>query len=714
MADDSKQHNKCEVLPGNTDLLGATFVDNSGKKVNKTVAYGVNFAVVAPRANTLWLCLFYENKPFEVRYSMYKSKSGVWNLLVKNIIEGQAYGFRAHGIWDPGHGYRFNKNKLLMDPYSKEIKGKVDWQPEVYDYYIPENGSIDDYTTWFIDIRDNSDFVPRSIVRDDSFDWEGVKNPDIPSHKCIIYEAHVKGYTYQHPLVPESLKGTYLGLCHHSVLKHLIDLGVNTIELLPVTSFTSEHRLKRMGLNNYWGYNPLVFMAPEPSFSNTDPVRELKTMVRELHRAGIKIIMDVVFNHTCEGGNDGSNLSLRGLASREYYMFDLLENGYLDHTNYSGCGNTLKFDSPYTLNLVLDSLRYWVSEYHIDGFRFDLAPILARKEKRFSVISPFFQAISNDPILSKCQMIAEPWDIGPDGYQLTNFPDGWHEWNDRYRDGIRSFWRGDSGRITDLAWRLAGSVDLFDKQRSFMATVNYICSHDGFTLNDLVSYTERVNWNNGEDNRDGDQHNISWNNGAEGTTDNEYILNKRLTAKKNMIATLMLSQGVPMFMAGDEFENSQFGNNNAYCQDNPVGWLDWSWYFDKVHEEFKSLHSFMTGIISLRKRFLYLLMPVSSTVKAKWLTPEGIPLSASMLVEEHGSAFQIHYISPDDKNTSLLFLINNENRQIKFYFFENKFNMRWYRVLSTVNNDAFSSEIILNNGWYDVEAKSCIAIFESI
>ncbi|MGB0361102.1 MAG: glycogen debranching protein, partial [Endozoicomonas sp.] len=424
-----------------------------------------------------------------------------------------------------------------MDPFARQIKGNVKWVPEIFDY-TTVNCKCEFNT------MDSAPFMPRNVVRESSFDWQGVSKPIIENQKSIIYEAHVKGFTQQHPDIPVELRGTYLGMCHPVVIEHLRQLGVTALEIMPVTSKVNEERLGNLGLSNYWGYNPICLMAPEENFAINDPVTEMKTMVRELHRAGIEVIMDVVFNHTCESGYGGPFLSFRGLAENEYYHMDS-HNGELSSVNYSGCGNTMNFDSPQTLKLTMDALRCWAEEYQIDGFRFDLAPIMARRHRNFDKHSPFFLAISQDPILSGLKMIAEPWDIGPDGYHLTGFPKDWQSWNDRYRDCSRKFWKGEPWMLMEMAQRFSGSSDLFIEQ-TYLSTVNYICSHDGFSLMDLVSYECRHNYANGENNEDGDSHNCSWNYGIEGETDSRAVQLARLRVRKNLIAMLMLSKGTPM------------------------------------------------------------------------------------------------------------------------------------------------------------------------
>ncbi|WP_461534697.1 glycogen debranching protein GlgX [Spongorhabdus nitratireducens] len=694
-----------ELQPGNPEIPGATLVTVNNQS-------GVNFSVAAPEAIAVWLCLFDQDNQ-EVRLPMVRSEQGIWHGFVAGLGEGQAYGFRVDGPWEPASGHRFNPDKLLLDPVAREVRGNVAWQSPVYDY------SVDGEGNWSRDSNNNADFVPRCIVRSRAFDWQGVSLPEIPVSEQIIYETHLKGFTRLHPDIPDALQGSYQGMCHSSVISYLKRLGINTVELLPVMAFASEPRLVQMGLSNYWGYNPLVFAAPEPSYAVNDPVTELKTMVRELHRAGIRVIMDVVFNHTCEGGNDGPSLCLRGLAAKEYYLLESPgNNGAMSYANYSGCGNTLNFDSPLMQQLTLHCLRLWCEEYHIDGFRFDLAPVLGRHREQFEREHPLFKAIEQDPLLSQRQMIAEPWDIGPDGYRLTGFPQHWQEWNDRYRDGVRSFWRGDNRQIVDLAWRMTGSVDLFGLQRP-EGSINYICSHDGFTLSDLVSYTERRNLDNGEQNRDGDQHNLSWNCGAEGETEDAVVLGRRLQARKNLLATLLLSPGTPMLMAGDEWGNGQQGNNNAYCQDNPISWLDWNWLKqDSKRNHHNALHAYVVELMALRKQCQPFLSSVRKgaggqpQLAVQWYGRNGNQLSAEMLPAESGHAFQVCYSHSGNNGQCLRILINNESQPVSFSFAEQGPQALWWRILSTADSDPFYREVLLFKGWYPVPARSVVVIRE--
>ncbi len=704
------------ILPTNSGTrqhLGAHFVHQNMQKTTASEAEGVSFAVYAPDADTVLLCLF-NHQQQETRLPMKKGLNGVWQLLIQGITEGQQYGYRADGQWSPDEGLRFNINKLLMDPYAREIKGKVNWRRDLYDY------SGNNRREWVINTSDNQHLMPKSVVRSDEFDWQNTPKPEKLDHGEVIYETHLKGFTKTHPDIPADIRGTYLGLCHPVAINYLKAMGINTVELMPVTSFVSEARLGKLGLKNYWGYNPLCMMAPEPSYAVADPVKELKTLVRELHKASIRVVMDVVFNHTCEAGSDGPVLSLRGLAEKEYYLLDHYD-GHLQPANYSGCGNTLNYDSPQTTRLLMDSLRYWVEEYHIDGFRFDLAPTMARRHRHFDPHSAFFQAVHQDPVLSQCQMIAEPWDLGPDGYRLSGFPQGWQEWNDRYRDGVRAFWRGNLEQQVDLAWRMVGSSDLFPGNRP-LGSINYICSHDGFTMNDLVSYEHRHNLANGENNRDGDQHNLSWNFGVEGSSDAPEIIEKRLRARRNLFTTLLLSRGTPMFLAGDEFGNGQHGNNNTYCQDNSVGWLDWEAM--KSSKPGSSLQVFVAELIQFRKKYQVLASYIHDDAghivypTHDWFSLTGNCIDARNLPEYKDGCLGVRLRFENNLHPALIILINNSDKKQRFHFPEltQKVDQQfsWQRVLSTSEPNFFEREVVLNYGWLDVNHNSISVIEEQL
>ncbi len=642
--------------PGKTAPQGANLVDQYLRPASSEQASGVNFSVYAPKAAHLFLSLFDDNGQ-EEQLAMVPSSEGVWHLYVEGIGQGQHYAFRADGHWSPEASPRFNRHKLLLDPYAREVKGDVQWCEQLFDYAIDNKHR--DNKHWVLNEQDSAPYMPRCVVREAEFDWQGVRQPHIPDQQSVIYETHLKGFTQTHPEIPEHIRGSYLGMSHPVTIAYLQDLGITAVELLPVTSKVSEERLAGLGLKNYWGYNPICMMAPEAAFAIEDPVTEMKTMVRELHRAGIEVIMDVVFNHTCEAGHGGPFLSMRGLAEDEYYHMDN-QDGEISAVNYSGCGNTMNFDSHQTLKLTMDSLRCWVEEYQIDGFRFDLAPTMARQHRHFSKDSPFFYAISQDPVLSQMKMIAEPWDIGPEGYHVTGFPNDWQSWNDRYRDGCRKFWKGKKGAQTEMALRFTGSEDMFTEQ-SYLATVNYICSHDGFNLMDLVSYNQRHNQANGEDGRDGDEHNHSWNHGVEGKTDSAEVNNARLKSRKNLIGMLMLAKGTPMLLAGDEFSNSQDGNNNAYCQDSPIAWMDWSWLQNPLESDGAKMNDFTRQMIHLRRNEPLLTDDLNNTVYQLY-SPEGNPVNAGFFKQHNCHTLTIKIHAPNDQDKGALWVMMNSGK----------------------------------------------------
>ena len=494
-----------------------------------------------------------------------------WHGYVPGIGPGQRYGFRVHGPYAPDEGHRCNPAKLLLDPYAKAVDGQVTWNEALFGHRFadPENTRNDD---------DSGPYMPKGVVLDDCFDWEGDARPGTPLHKSIIYEVHVKGFTAQHPEIPKELRGTYAGLAHPASVKYLTGLGITAVELLPVHQFVHDSGLVERGLRNYWGYNSISFLAPHNEYSSSgqagEQVNEFKNMVRTLHRAGIEVILDVVYNHTAEGNHLGPTLSFKGLDNAAYYRLIGDQRRY--YMDYTGTGNTLNMRQPHVLQLLMDSLRYWVLEMHVDGFRFDLAATLARELHEVDRLSAFFDLIQQDPVVSRVKLIAEPWDVGEGGYQVGNFPPLWSEWNGRYRDTVRDYWRGGDQTLNDFAYRFTGSSDLYETSgRRPSASVNFVTAHDGFTLRDLVSYNEKHNEANGEDNRDGESHNRSWNMGAEGDTDDPEILAARARQQRNFLATLLLSQGIPMLLGGDEIGRTQKGNNNGYCQDNEISWFDW-------------------------------------------------------------------------------------------------------------------------------------------
>ncbi|MEV7798925.1 glycogen debranching protein GlgX [Microbacterium foliorum] len=546
-----------EIWPGSPYPLGATF---DGQ--------GANFALFSEGAEKVELCLF-DDDGNEERIPLEEVDAFVWHGYLPSVQPGQLYGYRVHGTYDPAQGKRFNPNKLLLDPYAKSVAGRVEWGQPLFGYDFGDPDSRND--------EDSGATMVKGVVVNPFFEWAGDRLPKIPYAQTVIYEAHVKGLTQLHPDVPEELRGTYAAIGHPSVIAHLVHLGVTAIELMPVHQFIYDSTLEEKGLTNYWGYNTLAFFAPHNDYSSSgqhgQQVQEFKAMVRALHAAGIEVILDVVYNHTAEGNHMGPMLSMRGIDNEAYYR---LEEDRRYYTDYTGTGNSLNAGNPHALQLIMDSLRYWVTEMHVDGFRFDLASTLAREFYDVDRLAAFFELVQQDPIVSQVKLIAEPWDVGPGGYQVGNFPPQWTEWNGKYRDTVRDFWRGEPQALGEFASRLTGSADLYEHSgRRPVASINFVTAHDGFTLRDLVSYNEKHNEANGENNADGESHNRSDNNGAEGPTDDEGINRIRARQQRNFLATLLLSQGVPMIAHGDELGRTQDGNNNGYAQDNELTWVDW-------------------------------------------------------------------------------------------------------------------------------------------
>ncbi|MFJ4044261.1 glycogen debranching protein GlgX [Microbacterium sp. NPDC089987] len=546
-----------DVWPGSAHPLGATF---DGQ--------GTNFALFSEHAERVELCLF-DDHGEETRVDLVEVDAYVWHGYLPSVQPGQLYGYRVHGPYDPPNGKRFNPSKLLLDPYAKAVAGQVDWgqAPFSYDFGDPDSHNEDD----------SAASTPKSVVINPFFEWGGDRLPKTPYAQTVIYESHVKGLSIRHPDVPEELRGTYAGVAHPAIVDHLTRLGVTAIELMPVHQFVNDSTLQDKGLSNYWGYNTLSFFAPQNTYSSSgehgQQVQEFKAMVRALHAAGIEVILDVVYNHTAEGNHLGPTLSMRGIDNEAYYR---LEEDRRYYTDYTGTGNSLNVGNPHALQMIMDSLRYWVTEMHVDGFRFDLASTLAREFYDVDRLATFFELVQQDPVVSQVKLIAEPWDIGPGGYQVGNFPPQWSEWNGKYRDTVRDFWRGEPQALGEFASRLTGSADLYEHSgRRPVASVNFITAHDGFTLRDLVSYAEKHNEANGEDNNDGESHNRSDNLGVEGHTDDPDVNRRRAMRQRNMLATLLLSQGVPMISHGDELGRTQDGNNNGYAQDNEITWIDW-------------------------------------------------------------------------------------------------------------------------------------------
>ena len=546
------------IWPGKAYPQGATF--DGG---------GTNFALFAENAERVELCLF-DDLGFETRMRLPEATTFVHHGYAPNIGPGQRYGFRVHGPWAPQDGLFYNPAKLLLDPYAKAIEGSIRWDDTVFAHQIEHPDRIDE--------RDSAGSMPRSIVVDSQFDWGESRSPQLPLFESIIYETHVKGITARHPDVPPELRGTYAGMACPPVIDHLVKLGVTAVEMLPIHHFVSEHALIDRGLTNYWGYSTVGYFAPHGPYSASgdrgQQVDEFKGLVKAFHEAGIEVILDVVYNHTGEGGPDGPAISLRGIDNPSYYRLD--PNNPRAYVDYTGTGNSLNVRHPQVLKMIMDSLRYWVQEMRVDGFRFDLASALARDLHDVNKLASFFDLIHQDPIVSQVKLIAEPWDVGDGGYQVGNFPPLWSEWNAKYRDGVRDYWRGSDWMLADFASRFTGSSDLYGfAGRRPHASINFVTAHDGFTLRDLVSYNQKHNDANGESNRDGEGHNRSWNSGVEGPTDDPEVLELRRSRARAILATLMLSQGVPMLLGGDEMWRTQHGNNNAYCQDNEISWYDW-------------------------------------------------------------------------------------------------------------------------------------------
>jgi len=582
--------------PSNAPLTGIVWPGRPYPLGAHADARGVNFAVWSQFATAVDLCLFDPNTLTETsRIRLPETTSHVFHGYVPGLSPGVLYGFRAHGPWEPEKGLRFNPTKLLVDPYARAIAGRMDHKKPVTGHVQTVDGPRSDLVR---DLRDSAAGVPKAVVVDDAFDWGDDRPPNVPFGDSVIYEVHVKGFTARHPGVDPRLRGTFAGLASDAALEHLMKLGITAVELLPIHQTVDDAFLTDKGLSNYWGYQTLGFFAPDHRFSSSGDrggqVRELKEMVKRLHAVGIEVILDVVYNHTCEGNHLGPTLSFRGLDNLSYYWLQEQKRFYADFT---GTGNTLDARHPQVLKLIADSLRYWVTECHIDGFRFDLASTLGRTSRGFSQRAPFFDIVHQDPILSRVKLIAEPWDVGEGGYQVGGFPAGWSEWNGKYRDNIRRFWAGYEPHLRELGFRVTGSSDLYQPTgRRPYASVNFITSHDGFTIRDLVSYEKKHNEANGENNRDGDSHNNAWNCGAEGDTKDPAIRATRDKQVRNLLTTLFLSQGVPMLLGGDELGRTQRGNNNAYCQDNDISWFDWD--FD---DERRALVEFTRKLIRIRR-----------------------------------------------------------------------------------------------------------------
>ena len=588
---------------------------------------GVNFALFSAHATKVELCLFDEAGQEEVeRYDLPEYTDEVWHGYLPNARPGTVYGYRVHGPYEPDAGHRFNPNKLLIDPYAQQLVGRLEWNPALFGYRLDHTDKDRSF-----DERDSAPHMLKSTVVDPAFTWGPFRKPQTSWERTLIYEMHVKGFTQRHPLIPEADRGTFAGLSHPAIASYLCSLGVTGAELLPVHAFVDDSYLLDKGLRNYWGYNSIAFFAPEPRYLRARSPNEFKTMVNQFHAHGLEVILDVVYNHTAEGNELGPTLSLKGIDNASYYR--LLPDQRRYYINDTGTGNTVNLSHPRVLQLVADSLRYWATEMRVDGFRFDLATILAREPYGFDEGGSFLDACRQDPVLSSVKLIAEPWDIGPGGYQVGQFPPGWAEWNDKFRDAVRRFWKGDAGILPDFARRISGSGDLFNRRgRKPWASINFVTAHDGFNLNDLVSYNDKHNEANGEDNRDGHSANHSWNHGSEGPTDDPTVLELRERQKRNMLATTLLSHGTPMLLAGDEFGHTQSGNNNAYAQDNETTWLNWL----GISTSGRQLREFARRLIATRKAFpiLYrgrflvgLRNEELDITDVTWLTPAGTEMT---------------------------------------------------------------------------------------
>jgi glycogen operon protein len=595
-----------EAWPGHAYPLGPSY-DGAG----------TNFALFSEVAEAVDLCLF-DDAGDERRVRLEEVDAFSWHAYLPNIGPGQRYGYRVHGPYAPDEGIRCNPRKLLLDPYARAIDGHIDWNSSCYGYDLKNPTAVN--------IEDSAPHVLKSVVHHPHFDWAGDRPPDRPLHETVIYEAHLKGFTQLHPDVPEALRGTYQGFAHPSVIDHLTSLGVTAVELMPIHQFIQDQRLVERGLRNYWGYNTIGFFAPHNEYASTgqrgEQVNEFKAMVRTLHQAGIEVILDVVYNHTAEGNHLGPTLCFRGIDNGAYYRLVAEKPEFYYDT--TGTGNSLNVSHPHTLQLIMDSLRYWVTEMHVDGFRFDLAATLAREFHEVDRLSTFFDIIQQDPVVSRVKLIAEPWDIGEGGYQVGNFPPLWSEWNGRYRDTVRDFWRGEPSTVAEFASRLTGSSDLYqnDTRRPF-ASVNFVTAHDGFTLRDLVSYHQKHNEANGEQNRDGESHNRSWNCGIEGETDDPEVLKCRARQQRNFLTTLFTAQGVPMLVAGDELGRTQRGNNNAYCQDNELSWMNWTAIDESLLAFTRWLIAFRRNHPAFRRRRFFQGRPIRGTVDIGWFKPDG-------------------------------------------------------------------------------------------
>ncbi|MEO5697100.1 MAG: glycogen debranching protein GlgX [Burkholderiaceae bacterium] len=662
---------------------------------------GVNFALFSAHATRVEVCIFDDDGTNEIaRIVLPEYTDEVWHGFVPGLKAGARYGYRVHGPYEPRHGHRFNPNKLLLDPYAKAYVGTLKWGPELFGYTV---GHPDADLSF--DERDSAHLMPKCVAVDSRFDWQAPRNVRVPWDQTVFYETHVRGFTMRHPAVPEHLRGTFAGLAHDEVLRHIRELGVTSVELLPSQMFFDQPFLLEKGLKNFWGYDTIGFFALHAPYQAAPSIDEFKSMVDRFHLNGLEVILDVVYNHTPEGNELGPTLSFKGIDNASYYRLMPEERRY--YINDTGTGNTVNLSHPRVLQMVTDSLRYWVTEMHIDGFRFDLAPILAREHDGFDEGGGFLDSCRQDPVLSGVKLIAEPWDCGPGGYQFSSFRPGWAEWNDRYRDTVRAFWKGDEGLVPAIAQCLTASGDQFNQRgRRPWASVNFLTAHDGFTLADLVSYNDKHNEANGEGNRDGHSDNRSWNSGAEGPTDDADVLALRARQQRNLLATLLLSQGTPMLLAGDEFGRSQRGNNNAYCQDSEISWVGW----DEIDTRGEALIRFVKRLTTLRRelpvlrrnRFMTGVWNEELGLKdLTWLTPDGAEMTAEHWIDSHTRCFgmlldgraPVSSIPRPGTDASVLLVFNAWHDAVEFTLPPLPEGATWSRLFDTAlesqDNDAF-------------------------
>src|SRR5262245_27177326 len=699
------------VWPGNPYPRGATW---DGE--------GVNFSLFSQHAEKVELCIFDATGRRELqRIELKERTDDAWHGYLPEARPGLLYGYRVHGPYDPERGHRFNPHKLLIEPYAKHIQGQIKWSDAHFGYRV--GNAKEDLS---FDKHDSAPGMPKCRVIDPAFTWGDDRPPRVPFHDTVIYEAHVRGFTMRHPEVPPELRGTYAGLATAPAIEHLLRLGVTAVELMPVHFFVDDRHLLDKGLRNYWGYNSIGFFAPDMRYSATGRVSEFKTMVKVLHSAGIEVILDVVYNHTAEGNQLGPTLSFRGIDNASYYRLTPENPRY--YMDFTGTGNTLNMQHPRVLQLLMDSLRYWVTEGHVDGFRFDLASALARELHEVDRLGSFFDTIGQDPVLSQVKLIAEPWDIGMGGYQVGNFPPGWNEWNDKYRDAVRAYWKGDGGMVGEFARRFTGSADLYEASgRKPHASINFVTAHDGFTLSDLVSYNEKHNEANGEDNRDGNDNNRSWNCGHEGPTEDAAINALRTRQKRNLLATLLLSQGIPMLLAGDELSHSQAGNNNAYCQDNENSWL--SWQLSAAEAEFLD---FVTRVIRLRRehqvfsrrRFLHGRTGGDGVKDVMWLRPDGQEMTETEWQQEFTRCLGVYLTGTaiervdkrgrEVKDDNFLVLCNAHHESIAFVVPELHAGSAWRLVMDTSSDTSFEMRHVPSLTQFDLQGRSIVVLIESV